>query len=114
MDVDKLEKQLMNKAFPKRKADLKRKITVKKKNLFLKERKKENPYEIWVSFDGSWTWRVLKKWQVDDNKPYARWFCAVKSPFTYGSFDLGDVYVNEIKANARKMTNAEMEAELKK
>ena len=89
-------------------------FAVKKKNLFLKERSKENPYEIWVSADGTWTWRVLKKWQTDDEKPYARWFCAVKSPFTYGSYDLGDVYTKEIKQNARKMTDEEMKEELKK
>lgn len=67
------------------------------KNQCLKLREKENPYEIWKTADGSWEWRVLKKWQVDDDKPYARWFCAVKSPYTFGSFDLGDVYVKEIK-----------------
>jgi hypothetical protein len=77
------------------------------KNLCLKERKVENPYEIWVSFDGSWEWRVLKKWQVDDNKQYARWFCAVKSPFTYGSYEYGDTYVSDIKSNAKKIYEQE-------
>jgi len=72
------------------------------KNLCLKERKIEDPYEIWRNSSG-WEWRVLKKWQADDNKPYARWFCAVKSPFTFGSYDLGDVYVSEIKNNAVKV-----------
>ncbi len=70
------------------------------KNLCNKERKKEDPYEIWTSFDGSWSWRVLKKWQADDNKPYARWFCAVKSPYTFDGYDIGDVYVKDIKQNA--------------
>jgi hypothetical protein len=83
------------------------------KNEFSKQRLTENPYEIWISSDGKWTWRVLKKYQIDDNKPFARWFCAVKSPYTFGSFDLGDVYVQEIKQNARKMTEEEMEQELK-
>ena len=69
------------------------------KNMCLKERKIEDPYEICKNSSG-WEWRVLKKWQADDNKPYARWFCAVKSPFTYGSYDLGDVYVSEIKNDA--------------
>ena len=43
---------------------------------------------------------VLKKYQNAENEaknPYARWFCAVKSNFTYGEFELGDVYVSEIK-----------------
>jgi hypothetical protein len=84
------------------------------KNECNKERKKENPYEIWVSFNGEWTWRVLKKWQVDDTEPYARWFCAVRSPYTFGSFDLGDTYVKEIMKVARKMTDEEMKGELSK
>ena len=78
-------------------------FTIKKKNSCLKERKIDNPYEIWKSVDGSWEWRVLKKWQVDDDKPYARWFCGVKSPFTYGSFELGDTYVKDVKQNAIKV-----------
>lgn len=71
------------------------------KNLCGKTRKMEDPYEIWQA--GDWEWRVLKKYQTpkkEAENPYARWFCAVKSPFTYGGFDMGDVYVNEIKRNA--------------
>lgn len=69
------------------------------KNTMAKMRDVENPYEIWINLYG-WEWRVLKKWQADDNKDYARWFCAVKSPFTYDSWEYGDVYVSEIKSNA--------------
>jgi hypothetical protein len=75
----------------------------KVKNLFSKERPVENPYEVWKTADGSWEWRILKKWQTDDNKPYARWLCAVKSPMTYGGFDIGDVYVKSIKSSAMKI-----------
>ncbi|MAH48583.1 hypothetical protein CMI37_22350 [Candidatus Pacearchaeota archaeon] len=85
---------------------------MKQKNKCLKERKTENPYEIWVSADGTWQWRVLKKWQVDDDKLYARWFCAVKSPMTMGSFELGDVYVKEIKQYALKLSEEEMRLKL--
>ena len=35
----------------------------------------------------------------DKENPYARWVCAVSSPYTWGSFELGDVYVSEIKEN---------------
>lgn len=68
------------------------------KNLYKKTRDKELPYEIWkgVALDG-WEWRVLKKYQSDDTKPFARWFCFVKSPFAE---EYGDVYVQEIKDNA--------------
>lgn len=69
-----------------------------------KLRKVDDPYEVWQSVDHSWEWRVLKKWQTDDNKPFARWFCAVKSPFTYGRYEYGDVYVKEIKAYADKVS----------
>ena len=70
------------------------------KNNYLKERDVDHPYEVWVDGDKDWEWRVLKKWQVNDDKPYARWFVAVKSPMTYGSFEYGDTYVEEIKSVA--------------
>ena len=79
-----------------------RDMTQKNKNTQSKMRPVDNPYETWKSPDGTWEWRVLKKWQVDDNKPYARYFCAVKSPYTHGSYDMGDVYVADIKSNAVK------------
>lgn len=82
------------------------------KNECAKTRKVTDPYEVWQA--GDWTWVVLKKYQADDNKPYARWFCAIYTPMTYGSYDvatktptgscdMGDVYVSEIKQNARKV-----------
>ena len=72
------------------------------KNPCGKTRPESQPYEIWQSFDGSWTWNVLKKWQVDDNKPFARWFCNVVSPICpYG--ELGDVYVQDITSQARRI-----------
>ena len=73
------------------------------KNQCGKTRKVDNPYEIWKSADGSWEWRVLKKYQSPENEaknPYARWFCAVKSPMTYGSWEYGDTYVREVTSYA--------------
>ena len=64
-----------------------------------KERKVDNPYEIWVAPDSGWEWRVLKKWQApatEAKNAYARWFVAVKSPMTFGSFEYGDTYVGDI------------------
>ena len=67
-----------------------------------KTRPVEKPYEIWTSPDGTWEHRVLKKYQFDDNKRGARWFVAVKSPFTYGGWEYGDSYVSDVKSgNAR-------------
>lgn len=73
------------------------------KNECAKTRKVDDPYEIWVSPTLGWEWRVLKKWQADDDKEYARWFCAVKSPMTYGSWEYGDTYVSDIKNHAIKV-----------
>ena len=85
------------------------------KNECGKSRTKENPYEIWVS--GEWQWRVLKKYQSPENEkknPYARWFCAVKSPFTYDGFDLGDTYVKDIVRYAIKLSDEQMETLINK
>lgn len=67
------------------------------KNTCGKTRPADRPYEVWT--DGSWTWKVLKKYQADDNKPFARAFCIVTSPFTGSHGDMGDVYISEIKAH---------------
>lgn len=74
------------------------------KNPCGKMRPADKPYEIWVSHDGTWKWYVLKKWQADDNKPYARWFCKVFSPFVPEG-EMGDVYVSEIKSQARLVSS---------
>ena len=69
------------------------------KNLCGKTRLIDNPYEVWQSYDGSWTWKVLKKYQKPSKEaenPHARWFCAVASPYSYGSLVMGDVYVKDI------------------
>lgn len=73
------------------------------KNMQAKRREVDNPYEIWQSLDGTWEWRVLKKYQRPDleaTNEYARWLVAVKSPMTYGSWEHGDEYVANIKRYA--------------
>lgn len=70
--------------------------------------KQHKPIEVWRSFDGTWTWEVYKKYQTPANEaknPYARWFCVVKTPLTSESGDMGDVYVEEIKRHARKISS---------
>ena len=74
------------------------------KNECNKTRKTDDPYEVWMGPAG-FVWHVLKKYQNPENEaknPHARWFCAVKSNFTYGEFELGDVYVSDIKENGFK------------
>ena len=80
---------------------------MKEKNLMSRTRPVENPYEVWKSLDGSWEWRVLKKWQKKSKEvvnPYARWFCAVRSPYTYGTWEYGDTYVRDVQSQARKVS----------
>jgi hypothetical protein len=63
-------------------------------NLMAKSRKIDNPY---MTFQlGEWEWRVLKSYQKDNGKPYARAFCAVRSPYTFGSWEYGDTYWADI------------------
>lgn len=67
------------------------------KNIHGKTRKTSEPYLIIIQ--GDWEWRVLKRYQSQDAEranPYARWFVAVKSPLTYGSWEMGDTYIREI------------------
>ena len=69
----------------------------KEKNLCGKTRSVDDPYEIYKA--GDWEWRVLKKYRAPSQEakdPYARWLCAVKSPFTYGTFEYGDTYIRDI------------------
>jgi|TARA_Y100000310_G_scaffold66508_1_gene61836 hypothetical protein len=73
------------------------------KNECGKTRPVDNPYEVWENEGAGWTWHVLKKYQRPDKEadnPHARWFCAVKSPFTFGSYEMGDVYRSEILDHA--------------
>lgn len=61
-------------------------------------RDKNNPYEVYRNNEG-WEWRVLKKYQSPEKEAenaFARWFCAVKSPATFGGYDMGDTYIRDI------------------
>lgn len=61
-----------------------------------KTRPVENPYLVFQDARAGWTWKVLKAWQNDNAKPYARWFTAVSSPHTWGGYDMGDTYVADV------------------
>lgn len=60
-----------------------------------KTRPVEKPYLI-VEDDG-WEYRVLKANTTKPGKPGASWFCAVKSPMTFGGMDMGDTYIADIR-----------------
>lgn len=72
------------------------------KNPFGKTRKMDNPYAVYAGFGpfGKTECRVLKAYQTpdhEDTNPYAKWFVAVQSEWTYGSFDMGDSYVRDCR-----------------
>jgi hypothetical protein len=81
------------------------------KNLCGKTRPVEQPYEVWEAGTGAnmWQWKVLKKYQADDNKPYARAFCAVSSPITReqmsSGYELGDCYIADYASVATKVVD---------
>lgn len=66
------------------------------KNPAGKSRNQSNPYAQWTDLRTGWEYKLLKSWQGDNSKPYGRWFVAVKSPYTFGSFEMGDEYVNNL------------------
>lgn len=61
-----------------------------------------NPYETYQYGDpdnGGIVWHVLKHYQSPEKErenPYARVMVGCKSPYTYGSYDLGDCYLSDI------------------
>lgn len=67
----------------------------------------EMAYEVWQSFDESWTYFVLKKYQTPENEAknsYARWYCMVQSPATPKG-EYGDCYVSTVKRGTRRVDN---------
>lgn len=64
-----------------------------------KTRPVSDPYEVYEA--NGWVWKILKKYASparEAKDPYARWFCAVTSPWV--TDELGDVYVRDIKRYA--------------
>jgi len=51
----------------------------------------------WLTItNGDWVYKVLQAHVSDPDKPYASWFCAVSSPYTFGGYDMGDTYVRDV------------------
>jgi hypothetical protein len=75
---------------------------MKARNPYGRMRPVSDPYEVWSTPDGSWTWKILKYWkspELSDLDPYARVFCHVTSPYVPDG-ELGDVYLRAIKGCA--------------
>ena len=58
----------------------------------------DQPYATFRA--GDWTWYVLKSWQGDEAKLYARWLCKVVTPYTGEMGDIGDTYVTDVVLEA--------------
>lgn len=57
-------------------------------------RKLDDP---WLTItDGDWEYRVLQAHVANPDQRYASWFCAVRSPFTFDGWDMGDTYISEV------------------
>ena len=66
----------------------------------------DEPYEIYKDELSGFEWRVLKKYQMPHKEAenrFARWFCAVKSPMTHGSWEMGDVYARDVKTYGERV-----------
>lgn len=69
------------------------------KNKFGKTVKVDSPYAIYKNDRTNFEHRVLKTYQSKDKESkneYARWFVASRSPYTYGSWEYGDIYVKDV------------------
>jgi len=85
------------------------------KNPMGKTVKKENAYAVYRG--GGFDYLVLKTYQSaekEDANPYARWFLATRSPYTYGSWELGDGYVRDVKRSAYRLLDTDADAFLKR
>ena len=88
---------------------------------FGKRRSVEEPYAVfiddradfntWVYDFSIFEYRVLKTYQhatKEAGNAYARWLVAVRSPFTRGSWEEGDMYIGDLGKTA-KLTAATAE-----
>jgi len=76
-------------------------------NPFGKSAPLDNPYAVYRNSQG-WEWRILKTYKQPSSEakdPYARWFVAAKSPMTYGDFEYGDTYKNEVTRYGQLVTS---------
>ena len=79
-------------------------MSSKEKNLMGKGRTKENPYATFEGIGplGHTLVHVLKSYQKPSKElknPYAKWFVAIKTDMTYGSYDMGDTYLRDATGN---------------
>lgn len=81
------------------------------KNTRRKQRTVESPYLVFRAQNEDWEWRVLKAYQADDEAPFARWYCATRSPGTFGRWEYGDAYCADVKRHGIDVTKEILVAE---
>ena len=70
----------------------------------------EAPHATYVA--GDWTWKVLKvnAPKKSPRSPYATWFVTVKSPNTFGTWEMGDSYaINVLRYGTLQSSTAEFD-----
>jgi hypothetical protein len=78
---------------------------------FGKRRSVAEPYAVFIDDREDFEYRVIKTYQhasQEVNNAYARWLVAVRSPFTHGSWEQGDIYIGDLGKTA-KLTAATAE-----
>ena len=83
------------------------------RNPWAKTRPLDNSYMSVTNSNGGWTWRILKAYQTPSKiagNRFARFFCAVWSPFTNGGWEMGDVYARDLPGLAKILNRMEEDA----
>jgi hypothetical protein len=77
-----------------------------------KTRTLKDPYLKVYDGNTGFDYAVLKAYSADPDKPFARWFVAVKSPMTFGGYDMGDTYVADVTGTVTFRDPAVSDADL--
>lgn len=67
----------------------------------------ENAYEVWQSYDGRWTYFVLKKYkspEAEAKDPYVKWYVLTKSPYVPNG-EYSDAYVSTVTRGTIRIDN---------
>lgn len=75
-----------------------------------KTAKIDSPHATFTCDRSGFEWRVLKvnAPKKGPHAPYATWFCAVKSPMTYGSWEYGDTYAKDVFQYGRLVSQTDL------
>tara|TARA_R110000796_G_scaffold245976_1_gene370509 strand:+ start:679 stop:945 length:267 start_codon:yes stop_codon:yes gene_type:complete len=77
-------------------------------NPFKKTQPLDEPYAVYKNDQRGWEWRILATRKMPENEagsPFAIWYVAAKSPFTYGDWEYADTYKSEVIQNGQLVTS---------